>query len=433
MKTTQILMLIAVLIGVAFGIAFVKQWVVAPTQTPVEVLADTTAQAYFPVLVGTMETDVEVNKPGQFDFPFENRHTAPLLLGLDKKGCTCQKVEILLLTPEEGKKWPALPPDKGGKPVQLPEAKLKDFPRPPNDPGRWINLEESRPLTLEPGARGWARLGWATKTIKAVRLRAALWMQEKDRGGTRGDTILEVIANIVPAIHVSPGEAMVGEVGSGQPQRVDFWCWSSTRPSLNLKAEPEEPTPCIQSTVTALSPAEGRALEQRMAEEDPESRRRVRCAYKASVLIQAKVGDSLLDLGPFERKIFFRDTADGSEALGIIKGAVRGDVRLVNPDHEDWIRLGRFRHDDGTSREIPVECTQPGMKLAVESTSPATIKATIQEDKDEPGRWLLKVVVPPKTISGMLPHGSRVVLKTTQGNPTQRFQIPIVGNAIRSR
>lgn len=433
MKRTQLVMLIVVLVGVVGGIAFVKPWFAgAPvTQEPIAEIKDVSTQAYFPVMLATLETDVEVSKPGRFDFPFENRRPDSLTLGLDKKGCTCETVEVLLLTPEESAKWPALPPDKKGKPDDLPEAELKKFPKPPAEPARWVNLEEARPLVLPPGTRGWARLVWATKTIKPVRLRAALWMQTQGRDDTRGDTILEVLANVVPAIQVNPGEVAIADIRPGQGQTTEFWCWSTTRPALTLKVQPEFPTPCIEATLKQLTESECRDLEKRV-EKDTETKTRVRCAYKATVQLHDRAGDAELELGSLDRNIFFLD-ADGSKALGVVKGVVRGDVRLVNPQHEDLIHLGRFRHDLGTARKIPIETTQPGLEVALDSWSPAFLKVTLSKDPEEPDRWILEVKVPPNTASGILPRDSKVVLKSTKGTPPRRFQIPVVGNALRSR
>src|SRR5271156_4629732 len=171
MKFSQILALLAAVVGLAGGAAFLSQWAHSAGTAAGTGTAGVASGLYFPMETITLKDEVEVHTPGRCDFAFENRTGKPVEVGLDRKGCTCEWVELASLDEPQSKKFDQWPPDtnrRGGVDAVL------------GKEVGWRRLEDNTVVSVPAGARGFVRLGWDTKEVTPVRLRAALWCRRQD-------------------------------------------------------------------------------------------------------------------------------------------------------------------------------------------------------------------------------------------------------------
>src|SRR5262245_19789037 len=104
MKTSQIVLALGALMGVVFAITFALNYfgdtgTARPKLASVKELPQLDFEnAYFPSRDSVLEW--EQNKPGYANFWFRNPNAEPVRLGLVKKNCHCQKVELYLAPPE---------------------------------------------------------------------------------------------------------------------------------------------------------------------------------------------------------------------------------------------------------------------------------------------------------------------------------------------
>lgn len=446
MKLTQFFMLIAVVVAIVGGAAFMLQWINVGPAKPVENTAnpepppsDVKEVTYFvpgdtdadgrPLYSVYLPDEVEVNKPGRCDFAFENKTDTPLEMGLYLKGCTCQTVEAMILTPEQLKKIPTWPPPDLKNRVGADAFLGAKAP--------WKHLEDNNTLQVPVGAKGFVRLGWSTKKQEPVRLKAAVWtrppgVEAKDL------VILQVEVNIVSGVQVYPVSLTLKPVDVGETQSTTCWVWSATRESFKLKPSLEHPNPSIRFSMRPLTPEERADFKDKdKADRAVESRTTVRSGYEVTVEIHNDRSGPPMDLGPFDNKIHFDCEEPGVGATAELAGAVRNIIRVVSTipgePPRDFLMLARFRADEGITREFALEADDSNLGLKIDSWAPAYLKVSIEKDSNkegEPSHWVVKVTVPPNVESGRMPRGSSVVFLTNEKAP-RRIRIPVLGIAYK--
>lgn len=441
MKTSNVVLLLVVLVLILGGVAFLQQWVGGRTPDADDIAKEEKGQEVpikFVDVPTTYPTECEVGREGYFDFAYENTSRVPLAFGLDDRSCTCSHIQIMAVTPEEKKRFAKWPPDEDTKD----EAGLL------NRADRWQTVDPGQSVNVDGTLDGLLRVAWKPKKLGAQRLTAEMWFQEQGKAQTKAYKRMEVTVTFVPALQLVPAtfltekpdpvrelphQADVGDVGPGARRVIDFVGWSSTRDHFQAQARMEEPDPCFACRVTPLTPAECKLLESGLRDRR-NLKTRVRCGERIQVTMSERLPDGTqMDLGPFKRKVHVSGDDDFQDTLEVV-GVVRGEIMLASPDDKDVVRLGAFAAVDGTTRTVPIETTQPGMRLAVEGCKPAFLQAEVSPDarKSSTGgtRWLLKVTVPPDKGLGQFPRGSKIVLKTTDKKP-RRFIIPVTGNAVQ--
>lgn len=440
---TTVVVLALIIGAIAFAIQFINR---TPPPGPTDVIVDQVKENlkqltfYYqsatdpegrPLHEAQLTDEVEVNKPGRCDFPFENKNDVPLEFGLELKGCTCSTVEAIVLDPAQVKKIPSWPPDVKNRPGA--DAIL-------GTQVAWKHLEDKNTLVAPPGSRGFIRLGWSTKQLHPVRLKAAIWTQTP--GSTTHDlVILQVAVNIVSGIQVYPEYLRLKPVDLGEKASATCWCWSATRDSFTLLPHLEQPNPGVHFTVKPLNAQEREELKEKDKDERSlESRTHVRCGYQVTVELSNDPSGPPLEIGPLETTIHFDSEEPEVGAIAKLNSVIRGVVRVVSGKDEerDLFFLGRFDVGQGVAKEFAIEADDPKIELKLESYSPGYLRVTdLKKDPtprgpDDPGHWTIELAVPPNVVSGRFPRGSHVVLVTTEKTP-RRIRIPVLGNAIKEK
>ncbi|MBV9124832.1 MAG: hypothetical protein JO112_15870 [Planctomycetes bacterium] len=262
---------------------------------------------------------------------------------------------------------------------------------------------------------------------------ANLWMEEARPSAPRSYKQLELVAQALPILQVSPATQVL-DLEPGEAKSVAFWCWSSTRADFPLAVRLDHPPPGFRAWCERLTAAECRDLEN---DSDREVKTPVQAGYRVLVEGRERTPDGLgMDLGPYKIQVILNSGEE--EAKATVTGVVRGDIRIITPGNRDKISLSTFPVADGISKEVTLEALRPDLELGVDREKDRPVPPYLQvelkkeERKADNGRtrWKLKVSIPPGQAEGPLPANSKVVLKT-HTTPPRRFQIPITGIAYR--
>jgi hypothetical protein len=380
----------------------------------------------------------EVGAKGHYDFWASNPNKKPVEVTLSQQGCTCQEVQLGIVPAAEVAKWNARKaqyasldmvsnlfglPDLAGAVavVGLPELKQwESFP--PPKVGRKTYLvpaasEEAGPqLAL-------IRLKWEAKDAQPKRLSATV---EYRIESLLEDTNFEVpIRGVVPLM-ASTGTISLGELGYNEIRDTGFFCFSATRPDLNVKVEEATPDPCIEiSPPRKLSNEELAELPQRASV----AGLRMKCAFYIGVKVYERKGANQLDLGPLHRNIRVSAGSDVEQTVAL-QGSVRsGTITVGDSGERGRIDLGNFKADRLMEKAVTISSPDPNMKLKLVSHSPDALKVTLTEvpSSSLPKRWELKVEIEPRGAAGLLQNGS-IVLQTIAEQP-RKIRIPVSGNA----
>jgi hypothetical protein len=454
MKLTQTVLLVAVLVVLIGGVTFVRNWLRTPDRRPGAQPKPLLDVIDVPFPISSEYPEQEFQSQGYHDFYFQNQSMEGAEVGVETKSCKCAKVEVLTLTPDEqhefqtmiqqwaghkGKAPWGLYPDVAG--LQVLVQRVRQLLAHPQD-GRWMLLasaeKEHQVVTLPPKSTGFFRLTWQNKNPGAVAHGSKIWQQVPGDPQTRNpDRIdLRVPLMVVKPVRLYPEHVKDLELGPNQTYSFEALCWSSTRPTFKLTSVKEENgDPCFVATVTPLT---GDALQQATetlqknatAKESPTWH--VRCAYRVSVSIHERQpgNGKQLDLGPFQKKLQLTTDQDDFPTLELpVQGMVRGDVTVGTETERDMIILKTFPVRKGREVTVPVESSQPDMKLTIDSKKPDYLRVQLVERKDlsSPGRkrWDLTVAVPPNSRLGRL-EDAYVKLKT---DSERYIRIPVRGNA----
>ncbi|MBN9121606.1 MAG: hypothetical protein J0I06_21080 [Planctomycetes bacterium] len=150
----------------------------------------------------------------------------------------------------------------------------------------------------------------------------------------------------------------------------------------------------------------------------------VRAAYRLTVVVRPKVGETRMDIGLFERTLNL--TAGGVTVPLPVKATVRGGV-WVDGDRTEF-DLGTFSGGPGTSQTIELTTEKAGTELAVvkDQCEPSKLVYELEKQPDRGGRgyYKLKVTVPPGQVFGSV---KGVVVLEVKGPNPQRMRLPFRG------
>ena len=150
----------------------------------------------------------------------------------------------------------------------------------------------------------------------------------------------------------------------------------------------------------------------------------VRSAYRVTVVVRPKVGETRMDIGQMERTLAL--TAGGATLQLPVKATVRGSVWL-DSDRTDF-ELAPFRGGDGGTTTIELTTEKAGTELAVvkDQCQPSKLTFELEKQADRGGRgyYKLKVSVPPGQVFGVV---NGVVVLEVKGTNPQRMRLPFKG------
>ncbi len=254
------------------------------------------------------------------------------------------------------------------------------------------------------------------------------------------------------SIYFAPAEAFavsrsaieVGEVNQLTGDReYQFLVYSATR---GPGSEFDDLTPplCDIQAPTGIAP--GKFVEVTKIERLPDSDlqsvaaevarggkfSRVQSAYRVTVAVRPKIGDSQLDIGLMERTIHV--TAGGAKPQSIrVTATVRGAVWLATGNTE--VTVPTFNSRAGTVHTETLVTETAGMELVLieDQCTPRFIKYALTKKEDRGGRgyYELKLDVPPGRQTGAIrddiKNTDAVVVIEVKGPKPQRMRVPIKG------
>jgi hypothetical protein len=456
MSRTQTIPLLIAIVCILFGVTFVRQYMksdtggegpdgpTSPTGAVNEVRLD------FPRLEIEGHPEWEYRLAGHHDFWFQNTYPYPLEIGFEKKSCRCSKVEALPLSSSDADQYlRLLNVTASTMALESPVTFLntlgvmavgqKGLLKFEDEHGGWKQIDNEKNVLAPAQGAGFVRLSWDGKQISSVRLTAEVWAQAEGSPHTRGGVSkLEMPVTIVPAFHSWPEKLELGvDLNPNGQQTVETFIWSSTRAGFTISAKEESNNPCFECQCSQVRGDEFDRVSKYLDSRGPTHPLTM---YRVRVTVRERIGDKQMDLGPFSRKIILTsDQPDFPKNSVTVEGTVRGDVKVGSVDAEDTgtrkgerdkIVLRVFRSDRGTQQRTPIETSQPGMKLSVDSVIPSYLEADLKlvEQTESGDRWSLTLTVPPNRITGRFPPDSAVILKSNSV-PPRRIRIPILGRA----
>ena len=383
----------------------------------------------------------EVSAKGYYDYWFSNPNPVPVEVTLSQQGCTCSEVQVGFISAAETAKWHRRVsqyaavdvvnnllglPEVGSAiaaAAGIPEVKpWETFPQPKMGKRTYLIPAADREASPQLGI---IRLKWEAKDAQPRRLTATIEYRVENM---LEDYQFEApIRGVVPLMASTP-VLQVNELGYNDVRDVGFYCFSATRPNLNVKVEEANPDPCIE--VSELRPLS----EQEMAELPDKvslAGLRMKCAFYVGVKVYERKGGNQLDLGPLNRNIRVRAVGTDAEQTISLQGSVRSASITVGESGERGrIDLGNFQANRGIQRSVTLSSPDPNLQLKLVGHSPDTFNVTLEERESKrlPRRWDLNVMVDPgKGFSGLMQHGS-IVLEIV-GDQPRKIRIPVTGNA----
>jgi hypothetical protein len=447
-SSKQLALLLVVVVGGVGWFTFMSQY----TRKPPEVKARNTASpaadgrptealhvpekiAQWDVADPLYHAEFETGSRGQYDFWVTNAHAKPVELKMLAKGCTCSEVQLGKLDPEAWSAWcrrvaglaavDAISSLLGGPAAASPLA----FPGLP-EKITWQTMEREQKMQV-PAADprhgpqvAIVRLKWEAKEPRPQRLTASL---EHRFGDLIEDTVFEVPIQIVYPMLVYPASLTVPDLNYNDVREIGFYCWSATRPDLDLNIEEVLHDPCIDiGKPRPLPPAELAELAAKINAPNM----RVKCGYFVPVTVYERRGGHQLDLGPLTRKISIKG-GKNAEAVIMLSGWVRsGSLHIGDAADKDRIDLGSFPAKRGTTKNVRITSNDPDLRLQIESYPTDWMKVDLTEVQSSGGRkiWDLAIEVVPERSSGQMVGNNAVVLQTVSPQP-RKIRLPIIGNA----
>jgi hypothetical protein len=440
----QVALLLLVVAGVG-GLTFMTQYTRTPVETSRASRKNDDGPKYalrVPEKVAVWDpadplyaAEFERHSKGHYDFWVSNTNDQPVDVRLHAKGCTCSEVQVGVIPADAWANWQAtvaaldvLGNVVGGPNLAAPLA-VSSLP----GKVQWKTLEpgstDPDQMARVPPADGRAgpqiavlRLKWETKEPQPMRLTATI---DHHVGTVTESTVFEVPIQVVPPFITSTVTVSVGDLSYNDIRETGFYCWTSTRPRLDLTVVEVPNDPCVDvGPARLLSPAETAELPKMF----PQANFRPTCGYFIPVKVYERREGNQLDLGPLARKIEVKSGAN-EQSVVMIQGMVRGSVRL-DESERDRIDLGNFSGARGTDKAVTLTATEAELRIKVESATPDALDVELKETSSGFGRkqWKLTVIVPPNKLAGVLPQNSAVIL-VTETTPPRRIRVPVVGNA----
>ncbi len=369
----------------------------------------------------------EKGVPGHYDFPFRNTSGAEAELGLFQPSCDCVSIQACLLDKYEWEKADqALKADPGMPIVYSKEPAWQEL-----KPVR----EEDKGIVIPPDGCGVVRVNWNGRKDpgRPLNLTPRFWSQPKGQHSQRydKDTLIVPIV-MVNSIQYYPDRASVGTLASRTSGRAEFYIWSVTRDTPNVKVENFAPDPLFDVQTRRLSDAEIPGLVKRL-EAEGRGQTRIRAAYQVTVTVYEQKDGKEMDLGPFMHTL---NVLLDEQPIGggpMVTGIVRGDIEVGGTDDQGKIKLKAFAAPQGT-REVVSLWSDGKVNLEVQSATPAGLEVKLSklEKETTPGRakWRMEVVAPPDAIpAGTFADDSAILLRISS-TPPRLVRIPVLGHAL---
>jgi hypothetical protein len=404
---------------------------------------------------------------GSGTFWFINDTGSELPVGLRLRGCTCSNVAIFVQPKTPWKELAYLLATESAAPVfhgpdlfralsaraaaqeilksvtQEEYFKL-DKDRAPDMP----NAQES--VTVPAGAVGWVRLAWKGEKSGNFLAHSTLWFGKPDGGATER---LEIHTLFRPVLRgpadVDAGSFSESELDGESGRQLSILVWSSTRPTVNLKAEvpgtPPEKSPFLVGKPEKLNEKETRALEQihNTPKSDPSLAGKVLCAYRIPVIIRkvSQDGKVPFELGVFRRQFTISSPDEGVHPMEVtVHGRIHGSVALLGDYEGGMVSMTQFKSSAGSSRSIQLRSEDDRTTLTFDrERTPKFLSAKFVDkpiDRDGQRIWKIMVEVGKGLATGPFPRpegeyrDSAIYLKASQPDKTPRtIRIPVIGTA----
>jgi hypothetical protein len=449
--TVQIALALVVVVFLVGGVTFVSQYQTIGSGTPVPLPTEQSAgkalELTFPVSIKKWEPksegEFEKEKPGHYDYWFENHNDVSLELGVLAKSCHCAEVALCVLEPsklEQCKKWyyaNACAETVSGcmgawSTLAQTAVQTAGFDIPWQD----TTPNAQKGFIVGPKSGGIVRINWGGKKAvrTADRLTVTLWTQATSGANRqRVGHVIELNLAFVPLMHIFPGTIDVGELSYGEEKIADFICWSSIQASFPLEVHAESPDPCITYTVERLSNDDC----NQFARTDPEGRVRALIAYHLRFTVKERLSDTVqMELGPFHRRFILSGFPEDEQSMIFLTGTVRGEVIVGSEEDKGKISLGSFNARNGTNKVVRLTTLREGLDLVFDKMEPPSLdfikvkyfRKVQSLGSNGQARWELAVEVPPGCPGGPLPEHSAIYLKSP-GKTSRHIRIPISGMA----
>ncbi len=358
---------------------------------------------------------------GHYDFPFENLRDESVEIGLHKPGCDCSRYDVAFLDRAPWEHFVKLQAATGALKLP-PDALPKDL--------KWTPLNEPS-VTVPPKQTGLLRIVWKGRKDEGqfLVLSFDVWLQPHQKASLRQIAKLAAFVIMVSPANYIDEKISLDVLGTHEKREVEFICWTSTRPALDLSIVQNPPDPLVEYRIVQLSAAEREKWQKELMGKKINTR--VNAAAKVIVTVHEKKGEKQLDQGPFRLEV---PLAVEGVPLGkgpLVHGYVRGIVDIGGAEDSGRVNLKTFSARSGTKRVVLLRADK-GLGLEVAQRVPPYLEAKVTEQKkdgkDATGRWTLEVEVPPGRTSGPLPEDAAIILRT-QAAPPRYIRIPVVGTA----
>ncbi|VTR96068.1 unnamed protein product [Gemmata massiliana] len=155
---------------------------------------------------------------------------------------------------------------------------------------------------------------------------------------------------------------------------------------------------------------------------------RVQSAYRVTVAMRPKIGESRLDIGLMERTIHI--TAGGAKPQSVkVTATVRGAVWLATGKTDVTVPTFKGRAGTVHTETLVAETAGTELVLVEDQCLPRFVKyaLTKKEDRGGQGYYELKLEIPPGRQYGAIDSNAIVVIEV-KGPKPQRIRIPIKGS-----
>src|SRR5262249_30545364 len=306
----------------------------------------------------------EVDIEGYRDFRFHNQRDNSVTIGLELKSCQCASILI----------WVGPGQCKGLDPEELRKRAADSAPT-------WTPLEQGgEGVNIPPDGVGLLRLKWKTPKQDDARLGVGFWV---DEAGDRQYQGIEVPVNFVEAVvlraedQLRKADVDIGQLRTGEERTARFVCYSTTREPFRLTPTssshnpadaPRQETAATQgqhpgfacSAAEPLSEAERKMLSEKLS-------RTVRAAYRVSVTVREREGETRLDIGPFHHKLAWStDVAPGHQVSGHVSGIVQGEVGLADAQEKSLVDLGTISASEPKPVDFTLQSDDPQLQLTLD-------------------------------------------------------------------
>ncbi len=424
-RTTQwvgaVLILAVMVFGLTFAMNYLDQGPSRPGPKPKAPEIEFTAPVY--PSEDKKSLVWEHKQDGFHDFRFSNPGEKDVTLGLRYAGVRRDARE---------------PSDLSNRGLRVELYCESGQPSPP--PAQPLTTEESR--TIPGRSTGWVRLHWSPEQLhwsaeqpEPRFVEVGLWTDRPQNN----QTILLKVNLVVVRPLLAEKETRLGTTDvQSLPRSWPVYCFSATRPDLQVKAEveqrggrPAKSDPLQVEAVERLGDAECREQEKRI-----EGVMNIRCAYRVTVKLRdvSPDGTTPVELGPFQRILTLTCPGTDVKQRVVLSGSVQGDVTVGTRSDGGVVHLPPFRPGEEKEAEktVLLQSDVAGLELEVDAArTPAILEVPPLEEPEVVfghRTWKLVVKVRPNQVFGPLPADCAVYVKRKGGTP-RTIRIPVVGTA----